>query len=240
MGIILNGHLTRTIKGKLLGGAMVGLRQSSQDVWNRNRLQTFAKFVSIPSGTRPPHSFLMAQISGGIALRIRTDLDQIVLNLAGGKNLELSAQASIQSIALQLDRIVSLVCNGNLSIQKLSIQLNAAANAYMNLNSTMNSDINIGAIIDVIVNGIIQINKNIELTALANMGAIIGGPSPLSPEGLARAVWLSYLSEYQETGTVGKALADALASVGGGDPEAIADAVLNKGVLKVSDFLALK
>jgi hypothetical protein len=67
-----------------------------------------------------------------------------------------------------------------------------------------------------------------------------GGETPLSPEGLARAVWSSLLTEYQETGTFGKALADALASVGGGDPEAIAEAVISKGVLKVSDFLALK
>ena len=90
MGIILNGHLTRTIKGKLLGGAMVGLRQSSQDVWHRNKLQTFAKFVSIPSGTRPPHSFMMPQEIRGLTMRSSGDSGLPDGNLAGGINCSTS------------------------------------------------------------------------------------------------------------------------------------------------------
>ena len=48
-----------------------------------------------------------------------------------------------------------------------------------------------------------------EFAALAHMNAEAGGPTPLSPEGLASAVWDTVLADHQEIGSTGKALNDA-------------------------------
>lgn len=226
--------------GRHYGGSRYGVFMCTDDIFNRGKLTGFTKLVSIPSGTRPPHSFLMAQQSGGLAVRINSNLNIENFNMAGGLNLEVSGNLFIQVLSAQLDRIINLVISEQLSIVKLDASLSAAANIFMSSQSQIQSNVDIGAIIDVILNGVINISDNANLTALAHISADIGGATPLSPEGLARAVWSSFLSDYQDDGTFGKALADALANVGGGDPQAIADEIMSRGLLKVSDFIALK
>lgn len=60
----------------------------THDIFNRGKLAGFTKLVSIPSGTRPPHCFLMAQQSGGLASYGNLSGVGVVSNgnLAGGIN----------------------------------------------------------------------------------------------------------------------------------------------------------
>lgn len=48
------------------------------------------------------------------------------------------------------------------------------------------------------------------MTALAFMEAESGGPAPLSPEGLAIAVWSALIDDYSDPGTAGERLKKAL------------------------------
>lgn len=225
MGLIINKHLVRSIQGRHMGTAF-GVNTSTQNVWGRNKLQYFAKFVSIPSGTRPPHSFIMAQSNGGISLRLHTTLDSVLCNLAGGINIDVLQNLSLDAISIRLDRIVSMLANGNINLIKLDAKLSAAANILMNSSAHITSSVSIGAIIDIIVIGLINGNKNINMTALAHLESNIGGPTPLSPEGLARAVWGALAEDNNIVGTMGQKLNTA--SSGGVDIDALSTAIWNK------------
>lgn len=161
MGIILNGHLTRTIKGLKLGGAAVGLRQSSQDVWNRGKLSAFTKFISIPVGTRPPHSFLMAQETGGLAMRSYAESSLASGNLAGGIN----NSASIAGLS---------------SIDNANISLLIYASAAILANSSFTSAISGAVDASANINGIGSIDNALpfviaDISASILSGSIISG-----------------------------------------------------------------
>jgi hypothetical protein len=104
----------------------------------------------------------------------------------------------------------------------------------------ISSDVLLGAIFSVTATSSGQPSYDVFLTALANIQAETGGADPLSPQGLVNAMWNAILNDYQEPGSVGEALKNALLSVGGGDPAAIADEIMSRGVLKLGDFIALK
>lgn len=105
----------------------------------------------------------------------------------------------------------------------------------------------LGGIIPIELNGSIQVSPSITMTALANIEASIGGPTPLSPEGLAQAVWSALIADYaSEAGTTGEALSNA---GGAGNPwDALLAANSDPGtfgehvqkLLKKSTYLGIK
>jgi hypothetical protein len=78
------------------------------------------------------------------------------------------------------------------------------------------------------------------------MEASAGGPTELSPEGLAAAVWNAVLTEYQNAGSTGEALGNAssagnpwdAALVDNNDSGTFGERV--QKLLKTSTFLGLK
>lgn len=87
MGILINKFIIGTIKGRALADGSMGIASYNKDNWNRNKLLTFQKFVSIPVGTRPPHCLLLAQESGGLASHGECHgISTVNTNLAGGVN----------------------------------------------------------------------------------------------------------------------------------------------------------
>lgn len=174
----------------------------------------FSKYNGTPIGYLHPASWVLPKVSGGMA---STNQSYGVLTstsiLAGGINGEANSSMTLNLTNAQLDQIVSFVASSLMTLSTTA-QLNAAvglqASAVLQL--TVNADIQ--AIISVLASGNMTVTPNAILTALAHMNAEAGGPTPLSPEGLAEAVWSSVATDYNVAGTTGKMLQDVKRDLG--------------------------
>lgn len=207
MGILINKFRIGTIRGRALADGSIGIASYNKDNWNRNKLLTFQKFVSIPVGTRPPHCLLLAQESGGLASHGSSNglLQEFNVNLAGGLYGDSNISGTIQTLnvigQLVLQGLASLSASGYFTS---SPTLNGASYAQALLAADLLSSGDLGAIIDMVMSENILITQNINLQAAGSMTSVIGGPNPLSPEGLAEAVWSKNLSSYMTDETAGK------------------------------------
>lgn len=139
-----------------------------------------------------------------------------VISLTPAMPMVGSSTIAINVVNADLDQIVALLASGNISITVDQASLSAGVLMVASTGSTIAVNIaTLGGIIPITANSSITITPDITMTALANMVAAAGGPTPLSPEGLAEAVWNAVLSDFQATGSTGKALNDAGA---GGNP----------------------
>lgn len=208
--------------------------------------QTFSAY---PSGNLAPAAFILPIKDGAIASRglsegeITADAD-----LIPARNLVASASLTITVTDAQLDQIVSAVASGTLTISATNAQLAAAAGMTATGTMTLSTtDAQLGAIFSVTADGTMTITAtDAFLTALAHMEAEAGGPTPLSPEGLADAVWDEILAEHLDAGSTGAALSDAggagnpwsaLLSANN-DPDTFGERV--QKLLTVAKFLGLK
>jgi len=183
-------------------------------------------FSAYPSGHLAPGAFALPKSSGALSsTTLSRGVISGVVTLVAGRNLDGSAGLVITVTNAQLDQIVSAVASGSISISAVSAILAGAANMTSSgtLVITVNSAL-IGAIFSVTASGSSSIDDNAELTALAFMNAEAGGPTALSPEGLANAVWDKAIAAHQTAGTTGKALSDA---GGAGNPWSAATASNN-------------
>lgn len=167
---------------------------------------------SIPDGSIHPQSYVMPQKPGNMASR--TDafitLAKFDANLIPAYNLLFSSSSSITITNAQLDQIVAMVVNAGLSLTTVQAILSGAANGTMSASGSITvTNAQCGAIIDLLAQGNCSITPNMFLTALADMQCEIGGPTPLSPEGLAKAVWDENIADHLNAGSTGKALSDA-------------------------------
>jgi len=127
-----------------------------------------------------------------------------------GKALALSGNLELTVLSADLDQIVALIANGTLSITV--DQASLSAGVLMAATSTGTIAVNLaqlGGIIPISGSSNIVITPSVTMTALGFMIAEAGGPTPLSPEGLAQAVWSALLADFPDAGTMGKALQDA-------------------------------
>ena len=201
--------LNRTIGRKI--GASVSLMNGedySPTSARRNRVTAFGKTSGTPPTYLAPISWVLPN-SGG--LMGASNLLNITGNISGaaGRNLEGPMSSSITVTNAQLDQIVSFIASALLTMTA-SGELQAAVEMQASAILALTTNANIQAIIDVLAYGNTIITPNAILTALAHMNAEAGGPTPLSPEGLAQAVWGTNSSDYiSDTGTFGYQLANS-------------------------------
>jgi hypothetical protein len=203
-------------------------------------------FSAYPSGSLNPNTFIMPQKAGALASRtVSSGAISPFVNLIPAIPMDGSSAIVLTVTNAQLDQIVSFVANALLTMSG-SAQLDAAISMQVNGALALTTSANIQAIISTLASGSMAITPNAVLTALAHMNAEAGGPTPLSPEGLANAVWDTVLADHQITGSTGKALSDA---GGAGNPWS-ADLATNntsgtfgalvQKLLTVAKFLGLK
>jgi prolyl-tRNA editing enzyme YbaK/EbsC (Cys-tRNA(Pro) deacylase) len=127
-----------------------------------------------------------------------------------GKALAGSSAMALTLVTADLDQIVALLASGTLAITVDQANLSAGVLMAASASGAITVDLaQLGGIIPMGAAGNLVITPDVTMTALANMIAEAGGPTPLSPEGLAAAVWSALLADYADTGTMGAALADA-------------------------------
>jgi hypothetical protein len=169
-------------------------------------------FSAYPSGHLSPSAFLLAKSDGAISsFTLSNGEISGVGVLVPARNLELAGSISIAATNAELQQIVSLAASGSIAIAATTAQLAGAANvAASGTVSITATNALCGAIFSVTASSTCSISgSGTTLTALAFMEAEAGGPTELSPEGLAQAVWDTIISEHLDAGTTGKALSDA-------------------------------
>ena len=177
------------------------------------------------TGYLHPMSYVLPMKSGAMGSFVQSNgvAINVVAQLYAGLNIEGTSLVSISVTNAQLDQIVALVASGLMSIVSANGGLSAAVgmDAVTNLVISVNSA-QLGGIFDVSASGSMSISPVAMLTALAHIEAEAGGPTPLSPEGLALAVWAANSSANNAAGSMGELLNGA---GGGSSPSAVAAAV---------------
>lgn len=181
-------------------------------------------FGAYPNGNLAPSAFVLPTKDGSMSSYTQAQmLAQGIATLTPALPMSVTGAMSLISISAQLDQIVALVASGILSMVSANGGLSAAVGMDAVTNMTLNvASAQLGGIFDVSASSSLTLTPMVILTALANMEAEAGGPTPLSSEGLASAVWGAAIAGNTESGTMGSLL---LASGGGSSPEVIAAAV---------------
>lgn len=170
-------------------------------------------FSAYPSGYLAPNAFVLPQKDGAIAARELVELTIVASNgdLVPAKPMEASSACSIVATNAQLDQVVQLAGSSACSISATDAALAAAvsmeASSACSISAT---NATLGGIFSVVASSACAISStDCEMTALAWIEASAGGPTALSPEGLAAAVWEALATEFNNAGTMGEKLNDA-------------------------------
>lgn len=216
---------------------------------NRNVGGFEQRFSAYPNGARPPGAFIMALKDGSISSY--TDAAGEItpsVTLIPGRPIAATASLTITVTNAQLDQIASILATGSMTLAVATATLAGAATLEADGTMTLTlDDATLGAIVSSIASSSMTISGAASvLTALGFMEAEAGGPTELSPEGLANAVWDTVIADHLTAGTTGKALSDAggagnpwsalLAS--NNDPDTFGERV--QKLLTVAKFLGLK
>ena len=172
----------------------------------------FSNKAATPNGYLHPMAWVLPIKPGSMSsyTNAQLTLNKVTAELYEGRNLEGSAALVFTLTNAQLDQIVALVASGVMEL----LQSNAGLSAAVGMDATASLIMDIlsaqlGGIIPVSASSTLAVTPAVTMTALAGMEAEAGGPTPLSPEGLAQAVWNALIADYGDAGTTGKALADA-------------------------------
>ena len=130
--------------------------------------------------------------AGNLAILGTGTLDVIFLEF-----LTATGTMAITQGTVTLGQVLQLVANGSMVISVDQALLSTAVS--LNASGTMQivGSGTLGGIFGIAASGAMALTPNVISSALANMIAIAGGPEPLSPQGLANAVW-----ERQVDGTI--------------------------------------
>jgi hypothetical protein len=149
-------------------------------------------FGGYANGHLGPSSFVLPQSSGSISsyTESRASMAQGVIVLTLAIPADASGSMVLTANTASLDLLVELIASGTLVLSVDSAVLSSAVDMIVNgsMNITVNSAI-LGGIFGILANGTMIIVPSGTITAEAFMEAASGGPTPLSPEGLANAVW---------------------------------------------------
>lgn len=169
-------------------------------------------FDGYANGHLSPSSFVLPTKPGsissytgdGMAITAGTPLYLIMgLPISGTATIIVTANPA------QIDAIVPLVATSTITLAATNAELAAAVNASASGTITFSGNAELGGIFDLIASGNIVMSEDATMSALAWITASAGGPTPLSPEGLAAAVWSAPAVDNNVAGSMGEKLNDA-------------------------------
>jgi len=199
----------------------------------KNSLTHFGGYAAYPATYAPPYTWVMSNRTGGIGTLSYSSSEITNGALAQGVNLDSTPSASITLTNGEFAAIVNILSSFSASglftnaeinqLQNISTSIAGSASitdaqietlAVILLNASMNGSISItngalGAIIDLSTASSGTLTGGSIVNILVNISADIGGPTPLSPEGLANAVWSKDITDYIDSGTAGLKLNNA-------------------------------
>lgn len=170
-------------------------------------------FGGYANGHLAPSSFVLPTVAGSISSYTESSgaitAGTVVLTpgrpLTASAALQITGTASLDVIFLEflsgtgtltmtqgtvtLGQILQLVASGSLAITTDSALLSTAVAMIANGSLQIVGTGTLGGIFNISAAGTMVLTPNVISSALANMIATAGGPEPLSPQGLANAVW---------------------------------------------------
>lgn len=213
MGLVRNGRTRFQNPGSYSGS---DIKQTGNWIKGglRNRFvggvsQTFGAY---PNGHLAPNAFILPGKSGSISsYTLSRGSITGSASLTPGTALVASGSCAISATNAQLDIIVPLVATGSGAIAVVNADLSGIASATATGSCAITQGTVIcGALFSVTASASGSVSgTGSTLTAIAHMEAEAGGPTELSPEGLADAVWDELLTDHQNAGSAGEALSDA-------------------------------
>lgn len=181
---------------KNTGGLSLGGMRSNFSQTGRIRNQFaggYSQYQGTPRGYLAPYSWILPQKDGGIstsASRIAASGSLNAATLGQGYPITsaMNATLSVTDAALGLIVALEIALAASGTITDAELAASAALVASMSANGTL-TNVELGAIVSMVT--ALQASGNLSATALvgAFMEWNVGGPTELSPEGLAQAVW---------------------------------------------------
>ncbi len=191
---------------------MTAPQYSPHGSW-KNRLSAYGQLSGTPYGYLAPVSWVLPNKPGAMRI-LGFGVSEGSVIAAGGRAMVPQGSATSTG-TLQAGAIVPMVPEGS-STSTGSIEMAGAAAMVPQGSATSSGSVQAGGIINILsLTGSSTGTGSVTLTALGFMVPESGGPTPLSPEGLAAAVLDAPLADHNEPGTVGEALNNVGA---GGNP----------------------
>lgn len=190
--------------------------------------------ASIPSGTRPPQSFLLAPKGGGLSSRRATD---ITLSQTGAAVLGLPASGST-TITFTQTATGGLIVSGSGSASitlSATGQILSVAAASGSATITLSGTALLGALGGVAGQAGITLSASAAIKAIGLLSGLSTNETEFSAAALANAVWQAVAADYNTAGTMGQKLNGAgsagdpwSADVDGGYAEGTAGDYINR------------
>lgn len=159
---------------------------------------------SIFNGYRPPYTWRLAPVAGGLGSINNITLDNsITLLLVSGKNAESDLTINLDVTNAQLGLIVAAIANLSMIISTTA-NLTAIADLESDLTISTAVTSSLGALAEAVANLNIIVTVTGSQYAVGNMSADITSNTTLSPENLAAAVWNSIALAFNTSGTMGE------------------------------------
>lgn len=181
---------------KNMGGQSLGL---SRNNWNksgsiRNQFAGgYSPYQGTPRGYTPPRCWIMPQKGGGISttaeqMAASGSLNAATLGQGYPITVAMNGTLSVTDAALGLIVALEIALSASGTITDAELAASAALVASMSASGTL-TNVQLGAIVSIVT--AMQASGTLNATALvgAFMEWNVGGPTALSPEGLAQAVW---------------------------------------------------
>ena len=214
---------------------------------NRNAGGLSQIFSAYGNGALSPNAYLLPNKSGSISSYTRSAfvLDDTTANLVPAMPMTATGATALTVLNAQLDQVVQFIASGVMAITG-SANLAAAVAAQASATMTLAASALAGGIFPVTASSTMNLSPSVTLTAQAFIEASAGGPTPLSPEGLANAVLDALLADHNDAGTVGEALNSIGASANPWSADLASNATAGtfgkrvQELLKKTEFLGLK
>ena len=206
----LNGTVYRQFTGGIASG-YVGCTVPNSALKNRF-FGAFDKTSATFNGYLHPMAYVMPMRAGGMASNVQANgtIQSILAQLFAGRNAEASSTSQIIVTNARADLIIAMIADAILAITTFVAGLSAAVSGSGSSTMTLATiSAQLGGIFDVSASGQMTLNVSTAMTALANMIAEAGGATPLSPEGLAEAVWNYLKANPTTTGSMKEVLEKA-------------------------------
>lgn len=149
-------------------------------------------FGGYANGHLAPSSFVLPTVPGSLSSYTEASgaitqgiiVATAAIPMDGSGTMQITVQTATMSL------LAELVVNGALVLSVSSAQLSSAVAMLANGTLVITGTASLGGLIPIEANGtLVLIPDAADMGALAFMEAEAGGPTPLSPEGLANAVW---------------------------------------------------
>jgi hypothetical protein len=149
-------------------------------------------FGGYANGHRAPSAFVLPTTPGALSSYTEASaaLTQGIVVLTPALPMSASGTLVLTVQTATMSLLAALVANGALVLTVNTAQLSSAVSVIANGTLTITGSASLGGLIPILASGtLVLIPDNSDMSALAFMEAAAGGPTPLSPEGLANAVW---------------------------------------------------